>query len=138
MPISQAIALLNEKNATLAAVTEKGAFFSEDRGLKPLLCELQKDKDFFRGAAVADKVIGKAAALLMVYGGVAVVHTEIISSPAAAVFVRASLPFQAEKTVERIENRTGTGLCPMESLCMDIDDPKRAFTILSQAVKNMS
>ena len=41
---------------------------SEARGIAPLLGWIEADKLALRGAAIADKVVGKAAAMLMVYG----------------------------------------------------------------------
>lgn len=135
--IERAIDLLKTGNATLAAVSGRGEFIFYDKGIKPLLTELDKDINFFVNAAVADRVIGKAAALLMVLAKVNEVYAAVISLPAISVFERFSIPFSFGKKVDRIENRTNTGLCPMESLCMDIDDPNAAFAVLKQALSNM-
>lgn len=109
-------------------------FTSSDRGVKPLLHLLENEKDFLKGASVADKVIGKAAALLMVLGGVKEVHTGVISEPAVEVFEKHNITFFFDKKVERIINRKGDGLCPMETLCMNIEEPAEAF----EKIKNSS
>ena len=44
-----------------------------------------------RGAQIADKVIGKAAAVLMVLGRVQEVYTDIISEPALVLLRRANI-----------------------------------------------
>ena len=41
-----------------------------------------------KGAAIADKVIGKGAAALMVLGGFKTVYADIISTPALVIAVR--------------------------------------------------
>lgn len=102
-------------------------FTSSDRGVKPLLHLLEDEKDFLKGASVADKVVGKAAALLMVLGGIKEVHTNVISEPAVEVFEKHHIPYFYEEKVKRIINRKGDGLCPMETLCMDIEEPTAAF-----------
>lgn len=102
-------------------------FTSSDRGVKPLLYLLENEKGFLDGASVADKVIGKAAALLMVLGGIKEVHTNVISEPAVEVFEKHRIPCFYEEKVKRIINRKGDGLCPMETLCMDIEEPAEAF-----------
>lgn len=102
-------------------------FTSSDRGVKPLLHLLENEKDFLKGASVADKVVGKAAALLMVLGGIKEVHTGVISEPAAEVFEKHNITFFFDMKVERIINRKGDGLCPMETLCIDVEEPSEAF-----------
>ena len=90
-----------------------------------------------KGASVADKVIGKAAALLMALGEIKEVHTLIISEPALQVFENHKIKFFFDKKVDRIVNRTGDGLCPMESLCLDIDDPQEAFTKIVEKISKI-
>lgn len=126
--------ILIELNKTLLSgnhtiVVKKGdkVFTSSDRGVKPLLHLLENEKDFLKGASVADKVVGKAAALLMVLGGVKEVHTGVISEPAAEVFEKHNITFFFDMKVERIINRKGDGLCPMETLCIDVEEPSEAF-----------
>ena len=80
-----------------------------------------------KGASVADKVIGKAAALLMAFGEIKEVHTLIISEPALQVFENHKIKYFYDKKVDRIVNRTGDGLCPMETLCLDVENPQEAF-----------
>ena len=128
MSLNTAKALLKTENFTLVVIfSDKGVFTSSDRGVKPLLHLLENEKDFLKGASVADKVIGKAAALLMVLGGVKEVHTGIISEPAVEVFEKHNITFFFDKKVERIINRKGDGLCPMETLCIDVEEPSEAF-----------
>ncbi len=126
--LNTAKTLLKTRNFTLVAISsDDKVFTSSDRGVKPLLHLLENEKDFLKGASVADKVIGKAAALLMVLGGIKEVHTNIISEPAAEVFEKHRIPFFYEEKVKRIINRKGDGLCPMETLCMDVEEPSEAF-----------
>ena len=53
-----------------------------ERGVKDLHNLLRNEPELLRGAAVADKVVGKGAAALMVAGGVEWVHADVISSGA--------------------------------------------------------
>ncbi|MCQ2307879.1 MAG: DUF1893 domain-containing protein [Bacteroidales bacterium] len=126
--LNTAKTLLKTRNFTLVAISsDKEVFTSSDRGVKPLLHLLENEKDFLKGASVADKVIGKAAALLMVLGGIKEVHTNVISEPAAEIFEKHNITFFFDKKVERIINRKGDGLCPMETLCIDVEEPSEAF-----------
>lgn len=125
--LEQAKSLLITTNSTIAVVSNGEVFTSQERGVKPLLHLLTEKKGFLKGASVADKVIGKAAALLMVLGEIKEVHTLIISEPAIKAFEKYNIPCFYDKKVDRIINRTGDGLCPMETLCLDVEKPKEAF-----------
>ena len=119
--------ILLSGNHTIVVKKDDKVFTSSDRGVKPLLHLLEDEKGFLDGASVADKVIGKAAALLMVLGGIKEVHTNVISEPAVEVFEKHHIPYFYEEKVKRIINRKGDGLCPMETLCMDVEEPSEAF-----------
>ncbi|MBO2522307.1 MAG: DUF1893 domain-containing protein [Bacteroidetes bacterium] len=127
LPLDQAKSSLLSSASTIAVVSDGEVFTSQERGVKPLLFLLKEKKGFLKGASVADKVIGKAAALLMVLGEIKEVHTLIISEPAVKVFEKHNIPCFYDKKVTRIVNRTGDGLCPMETLCLDVENPQEAF-----------
>lgn len=127
MSLEKAKSILLSSASTIAVVSDGEVFTSQERGVKPLLFLLKKKKEFLKGASVADKVIGKAAALLMVLGEIKEVHTLIISEPAIKVFEKHNIPCFYDKKVTRIVNRTGDGLCPMETLCLDVENPQEAF-----------
>lgn len=127
MSLEKAKSILLSSASTIAVVSNGEVFTSQERGVKPLLFLLKEKKEFLKGASVADKVIGKAAALLMVLGEIKEVHTLIISEPAIKVFEKHNIPCFYDKKVTRIVNRTGDGLCPMETLCLDVENPQEAF-----------
>lgn len=126
-PLNNAKNILKSTNSTIVVVGGENIYTSKERGVKPLLHLLTEKKGFLKGASVADKVIGKAAALLMVLGEIKEVHTLIISEPAVKVFEKYNIPCFYDKKVTRIVNRTGDGLCPMETLCLDVENPQEAF-----------
>ena len=130
-PLERAKSLLKSTDSTIAVVSVDDVFTSHERGVKPLLHLLSEKKGFLKGASVADKVIGKAAALLMVLGEIKEVHTLIISEPAIKVFEKYIIPCFYDKKVDRIVHRTGDGLCPMETLCLDVDEPQEAFIAIT-------
>ena len=125
--LERAKSLLTSTDSTLAVISGDDVFTSQERGVKPLLFLLKEKKEFLKEASVADKVIGKAAALLMALGEIKEVHTLIISEPALQVFEKHNIPCFYDKKVDRIVNRTGDGLCPMETLCLDVENPQEAF-----------
>ena len=136
-PLERAKSLLKSTDSTLAVVSVDDFFTSHERGVKPLLHLLTEKKGFLKGSSVADKVIGKAAALLMVLGEIKEVHTFIISEPAIQVFEKYNIPCFYDKKVDRIVNRTGDSLCPMETLCLDVEEPKEALKKIKEKLSKM-
>ena len=135
--LERAKSLLKSTDSTIAVVSVDDVYTSQERGVKPLLHLLSEKKGFLKGASVADKVIGKAAALLMVLGEIKEVHTLVISEPAIKVFEKYNIPCFYDKKVDRIINRTGDGLCPMETLCLDIEEPQEAFEKITEFINKM-
>ena len=72
--------------------------------------------------------------MLMVYGGAKAVYTDVISVYAAEVFDKHGVNYDFASKVDYIVNRSKTGMCPMEQLCLDIDDVKQAYEKLSEKV----
>lgn len=124
--------LLKENHTIVIYRSDASMIFSDERGVAPLMKLLSEDRLQLKGALVADKVIGKAAALLMAYGYVKEVYTPTISAPAIEVFKRHNIKTHYDNKVERIINRKGDGLCPMETLCLNIDDPEKAFQLIKK------
>ncbi|MEG1791813.1 MAG: DUF1893 domain-containing protein [Clostridia bacterium] len=114
-------------------VKEDKTFTYSESGILPLLIQLDENGGL-SNAYVADRVIGKAAALLMVYGGVREVYTRVISKYAKDVFVTHEIKYEADLEVSYIENRAGDGQCPMERLCLNLLNPDEAYKTLKQAV----
>ncbi len=102
----------------------------DGRGIKPLLNYLKTGN--FENAYVGDKKIGKASALLLVYGKAKRVYTPIISRPAIEVFEKYNVNYTTEQIVDNILNRSKTGLCPMEKKVKNIDSPEKAFKVLNK------
>jgi hypothetical protein len=111
-----------------------GVLYSDERGIRPPLRWLREEPAVLVGAQVADKVIGKAAALLFCHGGVRSVWAETMSEAAAKFLDTQGIPFACDTLVPAILNREGTGLCPMEQKAMAIEDPARAFAIFNGMV----
>lgn len=107
------------------------------RGVGDLYDLLNREPAFLHGAQVADKVIGKAAAALMVLGGVREVYTDIISEPALALLRQADIKVDCVKVVPRIRNRAQTGWCPLETICYEADSPEAMYPLIRGFVEKM-
>lgn len=116
-----------EEGAALAVVNGGGELIFNERGIKTLL-SLQSGE--LAGAFVADKVVGKAAAMMLVRGGAAEVYAAIISQPALEVFKKHNTVCIFGELVPNVINRSGTGICPMEDAVLAIEDVSEAYQIL--------
>lgn len=104
--------------------------YQDEHGIRPLLIQIEKKG--LKDAIVIDKIIGKAAALLMAYGGVKQVHTNIIAKDAIEVFEKYDIEFSYNEEVEYILNNTKDGLCPMEQKVKNVNNPKKAYKIFKK------
>lgn len=123
---------------TFAAVLADGRLVtSEKKGIAPMMAMLQEDADSLRGACVADRVIGRAAALLMEKAGAAAAFGEVVSSHALDAFRQSGISFSYGKEVEYIINRTKTGMCPMEETVLEITDAEAAYHALKKKLAEL-
>lgn len=91
------------------------------RGVADLWQLCQDGEHFLRGAQIADKVIGKGAAALMIYGGICEVHADVVSKPALDLLQAHGIKVGYLRLVDRILNRRADGLCPVETRCVDLE-----------------
>lgn len=89
------------------------------RGVADLYDLLTQEPDFLKGALIADKVVGKGAAALMISGGIKELYTDIISSKAMDLFRTSDVKVGFEQEVPFIWNRDRTGWCPVETMCSE-------------------
>jgi hypothetical protein len=96
-------------------------------GVKDLFILVNTRPQVLEGAYVADRVIGRGAALLLVMGHVSQVFAQLISEQAVKVLRASEINVEYESIVPNIINRDGTDICPVEKLTMDVTDSKVAF-----------
>ena len=91
------------------------------RGVADLYELLTTAPDFLQGSSVADKVIGKGAAALMIQGGVKKVYADVISQPALTLFQAFDIDVSYDTLTDNIINRAGTGICPVEQRSLPLE-----------------
>lgn len=115
----QLVDLLRDEQASCVIRNGAETRIFRERGVKDLFRLLEEDPAFLAEACVADKVVGKGAAALMVLGGVRGVYAEVVSAPVLGLFAAAHIPVEYGIEVPHIINRAKTGWCPVETLCRD-------------------
>lgn len=90
-------------------------FSSKESGLKPLIECIKKYKSKFKDCILHDKIIGLAAARLILYSAmINLIFAEVASKPAKELLEKNSIRVDAQKIVDNILNKNKTGICPME------------------------
>lgn len=133
--MDELIRILKAEELTCVVLQKQRLYKEHANGILPILHLL--DQGQLQGAQLVDKVIGKAAALLMVRGEVRQVHACVISSHALEIFQQYNLPVTYDEQVPYIINRIKTGMCPMEACVMDVNDPELAEQLLRKKVTEM-
>ncbi len=134
--IEQAKQILDENNFTCVLVKGDSVYTSNKKGVAPVL-DLMSDKTDLNGYSLADRVIGKSVAYLVVHAGIKEVNTIMISKHALEVFEKYQIPFTYNKLVDRILNNAQDGFCPMESTVLNEDNPEKAFVLLENKLKEL-
>ena len=107
------------------------------RGVQDLHQLLRTSPDTLRGAMIADKVVGKGAAVLMTAGGVRWVYADVISQSALEFLLTHNIEAEYGRVVPNIINRAGTDICPVEKLCMQCEDIEDALTLIDEFIEKM-
>lgn len=136
--LRDAVVILKEKEKSCVILSEDGTMKTSDAiGIKPLMEELRADRKAFRESVIADKVVGKAAALLAVLGKAEAVFGSVMSDGAVKVLEKHQIPYEFETRVQHIENRTKDGMCPMEETVQLIEEPEEAFEALEKTIARL-
>ena len=107
------------------------------RGIKDLYELLNSNRSLLEGATIADKVIGKGAAALMIAGGVTMVYADVISEPAMELFKQFSIKVEYDKKVANIINRRGDGICPVEERCAECKTIEECLVRIDEFIKSI-
>lgn len=107
------------------------------RGVADLYDLLSQEPEFLKGASIADKVVGKGAAALMILGGISELHTDIISTKALDLLKESDVKVEFEQEVPFIWNRDHTGFCPVETLCSEVKSVEEMLPLISDFIEKM-
>ena len=126
-------AALRDRDASVVAV--KGGEVrgvARGEGLRPLL-QLIDSGAVPPGCAVADRIVGLAAAKLIAGAGAVAVWSPLGSALAADWLARAGVVVEMERQVPVILGRDGQTECPMEQLARTTDDIRSGLAGLLRA-----
>ena len=129
-------ALDADETVTLAVCSDGELTVSREKGIRPLLALAQDGADL-KDACAADRIVGKAAAMLYALMGVKEVYAQVLGKKGSAVLERYGIAYAYDTLTENIINRSGTGLCPMEEAVKDVEEPREAFAAIEKKVEQL-
>jgi hypothetical protein len=122
---------LFEENLTLAVVKNGVLLYStKSHRISGFLEAIDRCGENLCGASVADRVVGKAVALLCAYARVKVVYAVVLSRKALSVLKQSKVCVFWNELVENVLDEKKTGVCPLEKAAAQISSPDVAFKIL--------
>lgn len=132
-----AIKACKDKNFT--CVLRKGdvLYTSNEKGILPMIKFISAGYDL-KGFSVADKIVGKAAAMLFVLAGVKEVYAPVMSEVAFELLIENNIMAYCEVKTNAIMNRQGDDICPMEKAVSSISEPQEAYNVIIKTLKKMS
>ncbi len=107
---------LQEHEVAFVMLHSQGLMQGNERGVRPMYEAVKYHKDKMNKAIIADKVIGKAGAMLAASGGIQALYTPLITYSGLEVLEQAGAAVRYDKAVEAIQNRAGDDVCPMEKI----------------------
>lgn len=136
--LHSAIELLHQEDLTCVILGREETLRFRLRGIRPMTDTLQNHPEAICGAYIADRIIGKAAAMLAVAGGAKAVYGEVMSETGLKMLQDHGIEAQYGTLTPAIRNREKTGLCPMEQTVQSLDDPKQALPALLQTLARLT
>ena len=112
---------------TLTVIKGNVTYISTLPGLRPVMNILLNEPDYFQGSYVIDKVVGKASAMLLTYGGAVRIHGITMSKAADEFLTKSGIEHSYGTMVDYIINNDGTDMCPMEKKVINLSEPQEAF-----------
>jgi hypothetical protein len=129
---------LYDKNLTLAIVKNGIILFqTHSHRISGLIGAIEKFGVQLNGSSVADRVAGKALALLCVYAGIKQIYAEVLSRKAQAVFEENKIMFEWKEIIDNVLDMDKAGVCPFEKVAADISNPIESFAAFKTLLKKI-
>ena len=133
---AQLLKILNDENLSLVVSNHDSISRHASPRVDDLMRLVTSEPERLRGAVVADKKVGNAAASLLALGGVREVHTNYATHSGKRILEQAGVKLVAVREGDFIFNNDSTGQCPMDSTLNGIADHNQGFALLKEKFYN--
>jgi hypothetical protein len=104
-------------------------------GIGELLEAVDALGDAAHGASLADKIVGKAVAMVARAAQISAVYAPLASESARDMLALDHIVLECDRLVPLVLNQRGDGPCPMEHLLLLVDDPREAVFALRMFIR---
>jgi hypothetical protein len=119
---------LIQNHLTLIFIKNNNILFkTKSHRISGFLTAIQELGKKLEDASVADKVVGRAVALLCVYARIKAIYAETISMKAVDVLEKAGVTYEWKGLVDTILDTNKNDVCPFEKAAAQISSPKDAY-----------
>jgi hypothetical protein len=119
---------LIQNHLTLIFIKNNNILFkTKSRRISGFLTAIQELDKKLEDASVADKVVGRAVALLCACARIKAIYAETLSIKAVDVLEKAGIACEWKALVDTILNTSKNDVCPFEKAAAEISNPKDAY-----------
>jgi hypothetical protein len=111
-------------------------FESALKGIRPHLKAINELGSELEGTLMVDKILGRAAAFLVIYSKASEAITAILSTPGKQVLDKYGLKYGYREEVSHIKMENGVIYCPFERMVQGIDDPVEAYEAIVEKMNS--
>jgi hypothetical protein len=113
-------------------------FQSASKGIRPHLEAIETHGEALHGTLMVDKIVGRAAALLILYSEAAEAHTQVLSRPGKQVLDMHGLPTIYVELTDHIKLKDGSIYCPFERMVQGVTDPGEAYAAIVEKMDSLT
>jgi len=136
--MEQLISILHREGCSLVVRSKTCEVTSyHKKGVRDLIWLLDNEPERLYKARIADKVIGKAAAGLLIQGGVAEVYADVMSRLALPLLDASGINYSYGELVDRIVIPDGDDRCPLERIVAEAQTAGEVETMLRRHFKEV-
>jgi hypothetical protein len=111
-------------------------FESSLGGIRPHLKAINELGTELEGTLIVDKILGRAAAFLVIYSKAAEAITVVVSTPGKIVLEKYGVKFSYQTEVAHIKMENGVIYCPFERMVQGIEDPLEAYEAIVEKMNS--
>ena len=111
-------------------------FESSLKGIRPHLKAINELGEKLEDTLVVDKILGRAAAFLVIYIKAAEAITAVLSTPGKRVLEKYGVKFSYREEVPHIKMENGVIYCPFERMVQGMEDPDEAYKAIIEKMNS--
>ncbi len=111
-------------------------FESDLKGIRPHLKAINEKGSELEGTLMVDKILGRAAAFLVIYSKAGEAITAVLSTPGKQVLDKYCIKYSYLEEVPHIKLENGVIYCPFERMVQGIEDPVEAYEAIVEKMSS--